>query len=206
MPLMHRRDSIQGTDCITNYFFLNLRVSWAKIENRKWQIGGDIIPLTFGKYVMLLVKKLKILRKKLTCSQYLDWQFLLSLNILSFWTYNVTNFPKVSGIISPLIRDFRFSICVPETLELEWQCSQYLELNPTCVMDAGWVDAWGGGGITALQISLPRPMFDRHFIKIFKVQILSRPLGQNPDLKKWIYSFQSQMNVPVYQRISKVIP
>ena len=115
-----------------NYFFLNLRVSWAKIENLKWRIGGDIIPLTFRKFVMLLVKKLKILRKKMTCSQYFDWQFLLSLNILSFWTYNVTKFPKVSGIISPPIRDLRFSIGVPDTLEWEWQCSQYLELNPTC--------------------------------------------------------------------------
>ena len=44
-----------------------------------------------------------------------------------------TNFLKVSGIISPLIRHFRFSIFVLETLKLEWQCSQYLELNPTCL-------------------------------------------------------------------------
>ena len=31
----HRSDSIQGTDYIANYFFLNLRVSRAKIENPK---------------------------------------------------------------------------------------------------------------------------------------------------------------------------
>ena len=73
-----------------------------------------------------------ILGKKLTCNQYLDYQFLSSLNILSFWAYDATNFPKVSRIISPLIHHFRFSIAVLETLELEWQCSQYLELNPTC--------------------------------------------------------------------------
>ena len=60
----HRRDSIQGTDYIANYFFLNLRVSRAKIENLKGQIGGDIIPLTFWKiYVTLLVQKFKILGK-----------------------------------------------------------------------------------------------------------------------------------------------
>ena len=47
----HRRDSIQGTDYIANYFFLNLRVSWTKNENLKWQIGGNIIPLTFRKFV-----------------------------------------------------------------------------------------------------------------------------------------------------------
>ena len=47
----HRRDSIQGTDYIGNYFFLNLRVSRAKIENLKGQISGDIIRLTFGKYM-----------------------------------------------------------------------------------------------------------------------------------------------------------
>ena len=87
------------------------------------------------KILILLVQKLKILGKKLTCSQYLDCQFLLSLNILSFWTYDVTNFPKVSRIISPPICHFRFSIFVLETLELEWQCSQYLELNPTCAQE-----------------------------------------------------------------------
>ena len=31
-----------------------------------------------------------------------------------------------------LMYHFRFSVFVPETLKLEWQCSQYLELNPTC--------------------------------------------------------------------------
>ena len=31
----HRRDSIQGTDYIATYFFLNLRISKAKIENLK---------------------------------------------------------------------------------------------------------------------------------------------------------------------------
>ena len=35
-------------------------------------------------------------------------------------------------IISPPISRFWFSIFVIETLELGWQCSQYLELNPTC--------------------------------------------------------------------------
>ena len=33
--LMHRSDSIQGTDYIANYFFFNLRVSRTKIENPK---------------------------------------------------------------------------------------------------------------------------------------------------------------------------
>ena len=48
--------------------------------------------------------KLKILGRELTCSQYIDGQFLLSPNILSFWTYDVTNFSKVSGIIFAPIR------------------------------------------------------------------------------------------------------
>ena len=61
---MHMSDSIQGTDYIATYFFLNLKVSKAKIENLKLRIGGDIIPLTFGKFVTLLVQKLKTLRKK----------------------------------------------------------------------------------------------------------------------------------------------
>ena len=33
--LCHRRDSIQGTDYIANYFFFNLRVYRTKIENLK---------------------------------------------------------------------------------------------------------------------------------------------------------------------------
>ena len=28
----------------------------------------------------------------------------------------------------------RFSIFVLDTLKFEWQCSQYIELNPTCVV------------------------------------------------------------------------
>ena len=123
----HRRDSTQGTDYIANYFLLNLWFSSAK-----WQIGEDIIALTSRQFVTSLVQKLKILEKKLICSHYLDWQFLLSLNILSFWTYDVTNFPKVSEIMSPPIYHIRFSIYVLETLKFERQCSQYLELNPTC--------------------------------------------------------------------------
>ena len=49
-------------------------------------------------------------------------------NILNVWTNDVTNFLKVIGIMS--ICHFRFLIFV---FNCEWQCSQYLELNPTCV-------------------------------------------------------------------------
>ena len=78
----HKPDSIQATDYIANYFVLNLGFSGAKIENLKW-LGGDIILLIFAKYVTLLVQKRKI------CVQYIDWQFLLSLNIFSFWLYKM---------------------------------------------------------------------------------------------------------------------
>ena len=62
--IYHRRDSIQGTDYVANYFFLNVKVSRAKIENLKWKIGGDIILLTVRKFVILLVAlKFKILGK-----------------------------------------------------------------------------------------------------------------------------------------------
>ena len=68
-------------------------------------------------------------------SQYLDCQFLLSLNILSSWTHHVMNFPNINGIVSPPNLHLRFSIVVLETSKLERQCSQYLELNPTCEND-----------------------------------------------------------------------
>ena len=39
------------------------------------------------------------------------------------------------GKISPPIHHFRFSIFIQEMLKFEWQCSQYLELNPTCAQE-----------------------------------------------------------------------
>ena len=73
------------------------------------------------------------------CSQYLDSQFLETPNVLSFWTNDVTNIPKVTQLMSLPICHFRFSIFVLESLKFKkkgwhshWQCNQYLELNPTC--------------------------------------------------------------------------
>ena len=103
--------------------------NWQSQSTNRWRHYSANLP----KICDIIGPKLKILGKKLICSQYLDWQFLLSLNILSFWTYDVTNFPKISEIMSPPICHFRFLIFVLETLKFEWQCSQYLELNLTCV-------------------------------------------------------------------------
>ena len=61
----------------------------------------------FGKFVTLLVQNLKVLGKKLICSQHFDSQFLLSLNILSLWTHDATNFLKISGIMSLPIFHFK---------------------------------------------------------------------------------------------------
>ena len=36
--------------------------------------------------------------------------------------------------MSLLTCHFRFLVLVLKTLKLEWQCSQYLELNLTCVL------------------------------------------------------------------------
>ena len=54
-------------------------------------------------------------------------------NIFCFWIKSVTHFLKVTQIMFLPICYYRFSIFALETLKLEWQCSQYLELNPTCV-------------------------------------------------------------------------
>ena len=61
------------------------------------------------------------------------WIKLLTTNQF-FLSDTDTDFPKVTWIMSLPIHHFRFSIFVLETLKLEWQCSQYLELNPTCVL------------------------------------------------------------------------
>ena len=73
---MHRCDSIQRTDYFANPFFLNLRVSKTKIETLRWKVSGDIIQVTFGKFVTSFIQKLKKNVNKLICSQYLDSQFL----------------------------------------------------------------------------------------------------------------------------------
>ena len=68
---------------------------------------------------------------KLIGSQYLIAQFLWTHLFLSSWTNDVTNFQKVMKLIASLNCHLRFSIFVLETFKFEWQCSQYLELNPT---------------------------------------------------------------------------
>ena len=61
-------------------------------------------------------------------------KFLWTHFFLSCWTNDVTNFPKVIKSMPSMNCHLRFSIFVPETLKFKWQCSQCLELNPTCVI------------------------------------------------------------------------
>ena len=98
----NRSGSNQGTDYIANDFFLNLRVFRTKIENLKWQIGRDIIPLSFWKFVTSKVKKLKILRGNKNC------EFRYWLHIMLFWNNDFTNFLKVTSIMFLLIYHFQF--------------------------------------------------------------------------------------------------
>ena len=82
------------------------RVSRTKIENLKWRISGDIIQLSFRKFVTSQVQKLKILRDNNNCQSRYWLQVSFFHNILCFWTNNVTNFQKDSRII--VILDFKF--------------------------------------------------------------------------------------------------
>ena len=43
-----RSDSMWGTDYIAILFFLDQKVSRTTIENLRWQLGGEIIQVTFG--------------------------------------------------------------------------------------------------------------------------------------------------------------
>ena len=56
---MHRSDSIWRYWLHCQWLYIVL--SRTKIGNLKWQIGRDINPVTFGKFVTSLVQKLKIL-------------------------------------------------------------------------------------------------------------------------------------------------
>ena len=91
----HRCDSMWGTDYIAYPFFMNLKVSRTTIENLRWQFVGDIILVTFRKFVTSLVQKLK--------KMWINWLVVSTLLqnfcehnfFLSFWTNDVMNFPKV---------------------------------------------------------------------------------------------------------------
>ena len=61
-----------------------------------------------------------------------DYKSILLPNILGFWNNDVS---KITQIVSSLTCHLRFSIFVIQTLKSEWQCSQYLELNPTCALE-----------------------------------------------------------------------
>ena len=78
----------------------------------------------------MLVQQFNILGVYKNCKSRYWLQISFSLNTLSFWTSDVTNYPKVTQLMSLLIFHFQFSIFVLETLKFEWQCSQYFELNP----------------------------------------------------------------------------
>ena len=57
--MTHRSDSMWATDCIANPFFLNKKVSRTTIKNLRWQLGGEIIQVTFRKSSTSLVQELK---------------------------------------------------------------------------------------------------------------------------------------------------
>ena len=78
------------------------------------------------------------------CSQYLDSQFLLSLNILSFWTYDVTNILKTRGIMPLSI----FIVCRMDFDKTRWSCS--LNSDQSCTQSSArgrWEPGVGGGGL-----------------------------------------------------------
>ena len=65
-----------------------------------------------------------------------DYHTVYSNFFLSCWTNDVEDFPKVTWIISPPSCQIRFFDCCPwnffNSRRKDWQCSQYLTLNPTC--------------------------------------------------------------------------
>ena len=94
--------------------------------NLRWQFSGDIIWKNMN---------------KLISSKYLVAQFLWTNFFLSCWTNDVTKFLKVMKLLSAPNCHLGFSTSVLETIKLEWQCSQYLELNRACVTNC-FIYAW----------------------------------------------------------------
>ena len=67
---VHRSDSMWGSDYIAILFFLDQKVSRKTIENLRWQLGGEIIQITFRKSSTSLVQNLRKNLNKLCGSQY----------------------------------------------------------------------------------------------------------------------------------------
>ena len=108
--LLHRSDSVWGTDYIANPFFLNWKVSRTTIKNLRWQLGGEIIQVTFRKSSTLLVQKLK---KKL---EWTEWwsvpcctifvnSFFLKLLDQQCWRFSEGYLNNFSTKLSSLIFD-----------------------------------------------------------------------------------------------------
>ena len=95
----------------------HLRVSRTKIEKLRLQFGEDINFITFRKFVTLLVQqpKNKYIHKNFSTKHWLPIG--LFTFFLKFWTNDVTDFPKVTFIISPKNCHLRFSIVVLETFK-----------------------------------------------------------------------------------------
>ena len=94
------------------YCNLSLRVSRTKIKNLRWQVSEDINFITCGKFVTSLVQKLK----KKMCSRNYESRYWLQISLFTFF---LTNFLKVTWIISPLTCHLRFSIFVLETFKFK---------------------------------------------------------------------------------------
>ena len=83
--------------------------SLTKIENLEWQLGEDI---NFAASLVNCESRYRLL--------------------MSFWTYDNSNFLKATKLMFSPNCCVRFSIFVTESMKFEWQCSQYLKFDLTC--------------------------------------------------------------------------
>ena len=117
---------------------------------------------------------------KLIGSQYFVAQFLWTYFFLSCWTNDVTNFPKVMNLMSSPNCYLRFSIVVLETLKFEWQCSQYLELKPSC---ANYNDIWWC------------------FLYAFRFRRITFPSIWKPEQNTWLKIFLNENKLQVFKYV-----
>ena len=79
----------------------NLRVSRIKIQNLGWQFGEGINFITFRKFVTSLIQQLKKKCIHKNCATRCWLLINLFSFFISFWTNDVTPFPKITWIILP---------------------------------------------------------------------------------------------------------
>ena len=96
-----------------------------------------------------LVQQQQYTSSQKLCNRILNTTQFIVIFFFSFWTKDITEFQKITWIISQPNCHLRFLIVVLETSRNsrrnDWQCSQYQELNHICALWPYWKKTYPWG-------------------------------------------------------------